>query len=124
MRLYRAGSATAKNLSPRSGIDTADLPGRPPGLSFFSTPQAALGAKGAGKVQVLETSDLPADLRLSADDPTEGGTAGHFTLAPVDGSGLVDKARLEEWASRRDGVDVDPLVEAVRSAIVQECKWP
>jgi hypothetical protein len=56
------------------------------------------------KAQGVDTDKLKPPLRAIPDDPTQGGTQGHFAIAPVDETSEVDVQQLEAWAlSRRTG---------------------
>lgn len=99
MIVYRSGSSTPRNLTPRPGKDVDTQPGRRPGLSLSITRPTE------GKCQKIDTSLLAPPLHFFPDDPTVGGSADHGTIAPVDETGEVDAAALEAWAqaARRYG---------------------
>lgn len=112
--VYRRGSFTARTFTPRSGNDTTGRPGVSPGISTSGTLEA--GIKG----QRIDLSLLRPPLMAFADDPAEGGEAGHVVIAPVDDSGAIDQPPLEEWAAYRDRDDQHPLTTSLLEAVVQQ----
>lgn len=113
--VYRSGNRTEQNFTPRPGKDTTGRPGQAPGLSTFRPYE--LGPRE--KVQVIDLTLLQSPLRAFDDDPTEGGTAGHVSIVPVDSAGEVDQALLEEWARSRGSSPAHRLTELVLAAVVQ-----
>jgi len=113
--VYRSGTRTVANFTPRPGRDTVARSGQAPGLSTSLPHELAPG----DKVQVLDLSLLQGPLRAFADDPSEGGTPGHVTIAPVDANGNIDQALLEEWADARATGATHPLTDLVLAAVVQ-----
>lgn len=111
--VYRRGSHTQRQLTPRP-TDLLAEPGTAPGLSTNATLET--GAKG----QQIDLARLPAELGAFADDPGEGGTAGHVAIAPVDAAGNLDAQRLAEWAAARDAETEHPLTTLLMQAIVQK----
>jgi hypothetical protein len=113
--VYRRGSRTSDNFTPRPDRDTSGSEGQAPGLSAFEPFQLGLGEK----VQVVDLSLLPSSLQALADDPGAGGIPGHVSIAPVNERGEVDRAVLAEWASTRGTGQVHPLTAAVLEAVVE-----
>ncbi len=74
------------------------------------------GTKG----QRIDLSLLRPPLMVFADDPAEGGEAGHVAIAPVDVSGAIDGRLLEEWASYRDREGQHPLTAMLLEAVVEQ----
>lgn len=118
MIVYRRGPATAKNFTPRPGTDTYALPGKAPGLSVWDTVQLAKKEKA----QVLDLTLLKPPLTAFPDDPSDGGDAGHFAIAPVNEYGDIDDEALDDWAAARDSGQVHPLTLLVRDAITGELR--
>src|SRR4051812_46201522 len=101
--VYRGGSPTDDNFTPRPGKDTIGQPGRTAGLSTFSTLERAV-SPGA-KAQVIDLDLLASPLQGFADDPdSEGGEEGHVSIAPATPDGDLDDSLLCEWAETR-GMD-------------------
>ena len=96
--IYRGGSDTPSNLTPRPGIDDT-------GLSAFDTPQAA--APNGGKVQVIDTTKLQLTQAIPDAPP-----AGHVSVIPADGGSIA------EWAATRGGDVVSPYTADIINAIV------
>src|SRR5690242_16848379 len=98
--VYRSGSPTDDNLTPRPGKDTTGQPGKSPGLSTFRTLEQAV-LPGA-KAQAIDLDLLGSPLRGFPDDPeSEGGEEGHVAIAPATPAGEVDRELLNQWASTR-----------------------
>jgi hypothetical protein len=116
--LYRLGRRSPGNFAPRTGKDTIGQVGRPPGLSTLESVQLGPGQLA----QVIGLDLLQPPLRPIPDDPSQGGVAGHFAIAPVDNAGLVNQSLLEEWAAARGNQPPHPLtvnlLKAVTNAIV------
>jgi RHS repeat-associated protein len=102
--LYRGGSATPNNFTPRPLIDST-------GLSTFDTLEAA--TPPGGKAQVIDVSKLKSLLAIP-DAPPEG----HVSITPE------DAALLEEWAATRGTGQVHPLTQELLDARVSEVKRP
>jgi hypothetical protein len=102
--VYRGGSNTPKNLTPRPGIDSS-------GLSTFDSLEGAV--EPGGKAQVIDVSRLKT-LVARPDAPPPG----HVSLAPKD-LGLV-----EEWAATRGMQTVHPYTQEIIEAIVGEVRRP
>jgi hypothetical protein len=102
--VYRGGSRTPKNLTPRPGIDTT-------GLSTFNTLEAATGP--GGKAQVIDTSLLKPPLQAFPDSPP-----GHVSIRPTDSALTVNPTLIDEWAATRDTGTVHPFTQNVTEAIV------
>lgn len=116
MIAYRYGSRTSDNLTPRLGKDTIGRPGQSPGVSLYSTPQAK------GKSQRIDLTQLQLPLAAFPDSLGQGGSSGHFSIAPIDPSGAVDNNLLEQWALSRGSGRTHPLTQVLLDAIVGEVK--
>jgi hypothetical protein len=116
--VYRAGSASPDNCTPRPGKDTAGEPGRAPGLSTFETLNLELGEKA----QMIDLGQIGTPVRGIPDDPCLGGRQGHVSIVPVDGSGNVDYPSLQDWAAARGTGSIHPFTQMVRNAIIQELR--
>jgi RHS repeat-associated protein len=99
--LYRGGSRTPKNMTPRPGIDTD-------GLSTFNGPDKF---NPGDKVQVIDTSKLKN--LFGRPDPSP---PGHVTVTPRDPS------QMGPWAASRDGGPIHPLTQELLDALVDEIK--
>lgn len=115
--VYRSGSATDDNLTPRAGKDTLGKPGQAPGLSTFSLLELAVAP--GGKAQAIDLDLLQWPLQGIEDDPTNGGHEGHVSIAPVNSDGRIDQGLLEEWANTRGTDRAHALTELVRNALVE-----
>ena len=102
--VYRGGSDTATNLTPRPGKDTE-------GLSTFDTPEAA--APNGGKVQVIDTSRLNCLTACPDVAPP-----GHVTITP----GSLEE--VAEWAATRETDVVHEYTQELIGAIVEEIRLP
>jgi hypothetical protein len=111
--VYRRGNLTAKQFTPRED-DTRAEPGAAPGISTDRTLED--GVKG----QRIDLGQLPAGFGAFEDDPAEGGTEGHITIAPVDENGAIHQQRLEEWARSRDSGDEHELTRLLLEAVVEK----
>jgi hypothetical protein len=100
--VYRGGSNTQKNLTPRPGVDFD-------GLSTFDTPAGA--APRGGKVQVIDTSKLKLNGAYPSAPPP-----GHVSIRPPDPS------QIPGWAATRNTGTVHPLTQDILSAIVREIR--
>ncbi len=110
--VYRRGSRSDANFTPRPGRDTVGRPGRIPGLSTVESLQP--GERG----QKIDLVRLALPLRAWADDPGLGGTAGHVSIAPVDDAGAFDQQQLDDWAASRSTGHRHALTQAVLTAVV------
>jgi hypothetical protein len=111
--VYIWGNLTADNFTPRAGKDTIGRPGQQAGLSASDV------IPPGRKAQVIDIGKLNAPLRAIPDDVEQGGTPGHFAIAPVDEMGNVDLRRLEEWAMSRGTGQTDELTQLLLNAVVQ-----
>src|SRR6184192_4083058 len=114
--IFRRGTRTAKNLTPRPGKDTVAQAGQVPGLSAYEGLELAVGEKA----QKIDLSLLKPPLAAVADDASHGGEPGHITITVLDAAGNVDQQRLEEWAASRDREQVHPLTQLLAEAVVEE----
>lgn len=106
--VYRGGSDSADNLTPRPGKDTdAGDPKR--GLSTFDSLEKAL--RPGEKAQVIDTSKLTSCGAHCTPD-------GHVSLRPG------TQEELEAWAKTRGTGDVHPLTKEVKEAVVGTVKRP
>jgi RHS repeat-associated protein len=103
--VYRGGSRTPANLTPRPGIDTT-------GLSTFDSLEAA--TKPGGKAQVIDVSKLQPPLRAIQDLSPPG----HVSITPS------DAALIEEWAATRGTDAIHPLTQNVINAIIDVVRRP
>jgi hypothetical protein len=113
MDIYRAGSKTSVNLTPRSGKDTAAPPGQKPGLSVSEAPPPGV------KAQKIDPALLVAGLAYIPDDVDKGGVSGHGVITPVKPDGEVDQPLLEEWAASRTSSTIHRLTRAVLDSIIE-----
>lgn len=102
--MYRGGSRTAQNMTPRPGIDRT-------GLSTFDNPAAA--APNGGKVQVIDTSRLRCTVACPDAPPP-----GHVSIQPRGGGSI------EDWAATRGGPEISPYTQDILGAIVDEIRLP
>jgi RHS repeat-associated protein len=101
--VYRGGSRTADNMTPRPGVDTG-------GLSTFET----LGSFRPGtKVQVINVSKLKR-LLATPDAPPPG----HVSIHPA------DLAEVADWAATRGTGQVHPYTQELLEAIIGEIRIP
>jgi hypothetical protein len=116
--VYRAGSDSDDNLTPRPEQDEKTQPGQSPGISVFE--KIELAVEPGGKAQGIDIDQLCQPLMAIPDNPDEaGGIAGHFSIAPVKLDGRVDSELLREWASTRKTGRVHWLTVLLRDAIVK-----
>ena len=102
--LFRGGSRSATNFTPRPDVDVT-------GLSAFDSLDNRLF--GPGKpVQVIQTNLLK-DLQAVRDGP-----GGHYSIRPD------DDAILAEWAASRGNDTVHPLTHEVLETIVATVRKP
>ncbi|MDB6066116.1 MAG: repeat protein [Pedosphaera sp.] len=102
--VFRGGSATADNLTPRPGKD-------PTGLSTFESIEAA--TPPGGKAQIIDTSKL-GSLKPVPDAPPPG----HVSITPK------NPALLEPWTATRGTGQIHPLTQELIDAIIGEVKRP
>lgn len=116
--VYRGGSATDDNLTPRAPADTAGDGGQSTGLSVFAALEQAVSP--GGKAQVFDLELLEHPLHAFADDPAAaGGVAGHVTIAPVTAAGEIDRDLRLQWAAQRGTGRTHELTTVLRRALVQ-----
>ena len=115
--VYRRGSNTILNLTPRDPLDLEDHPGVEPGLSVEDDP-GSLNLQKGDKYCVIDLDLLPAALRDWPDDPAGGGVAGHRVIAPATGRG-VDHGTLAAWAASRGSDPPHPLTSALLAAVTE-----
>ncbi|MCL2736601.1 MAG: hypothetical protein FWD75_08240, partial [Propionibacteriaceae bacterium] len=104
--VYRGGTRSTVNMTPRPGIDDV---GDNPGLSTWTTPEAA--APNGGNVQVIDTTKLElceARCDIAPD--------GHVAITPSDGTTVSD------WANTRGSDPPSPQTQDVINAIVGTIK--
>ena len=65
----------------------------------------------------LDLDLLPPGLKAFPDDIGAGGTPGHWTISPVDGTGQPDPVALREWVEWT-GTDPHPFTAWVQQTIV------
>jgi RHS repeat-associated protein len=99
--VYRGGSRTPDNLTPRPGRDMA---GDKRGLSTFETLEKA--TPPGGKAQAIDTSKLKCLGTHCTPD-------GHVSLRPG------TQAELEEWAATKGTGTVHPYTQEVLDAVVE-----
>src|SRR5712692_10081507 len=103
--VYRRGSASPDNCTPRPQRDTSGGPGQAPGLSTFET----IDLEPRERAQMIDLGQLKAPLRGVPDDPRFGGVESHVSIVPVDASGAVDHLGLQDWAASRGTVSIHPF---------------
>jgi hypothetical protein len=102
--VYRGGSGTPSNLTPRPGVDTT-------GLSTFDNLEAA--TQPGGKAQIIDTTRLKT-LVATPDAPPPG----HVSLHPPNLDEVTD------WAATRGTDEVHPYTQEVMDAVVGEARRP
>jgi len=102
--VYRGGSGTPSNLTPRPGVDTS-------GLSTFDNLEAA--TPPGGKAQIIDVSKLN-QLSALPDAPPPG----HVSITPG------DQALIDEWAATRGTDTVHSLTQELMDAIIGEARRP
>ena len=100
--VYREGSRSADNLTPRPGVDDT-------GLSTFDTPAAA--APNGGKVQVIDTTKLKCTVACPDAPPR-----GHVSIRPP------DAAEIPGWAGMRGTGQISSYTQDIMDAIVDEIR--
>lgn len=117
--VYRGGSLTADNFTPRTGKDTEPRPGVSPGLSVFTTLEQAVDP--GGKAQRIDLDRLSPPLQGFPDDATlEYGSEGHLSIAPTRDDGTIDSGLLEEWAATRGTDQTHDLTRNLLDAVESE----
>ncbi|HUY33714.1 MAG TPA: hypothetical protein VMV69_13270 [Pirellulales bacterium] len=112
MIVYIWGNKTADNFTPRPGKDTVGRPGQQPGLS------ASQIIPPRGKAQGIDINKLKPPLKVFPDDTQQGGTPGHYAIAPADATGKVDAKSLADWAISRGSGQVHELTQILFDAVV------
>jgi hypothetical protein len=110
--VYIWGNLTDNNFTPREK-DTKGRPGQFPGLS------ASVSIQPGRKAQGLDTSKLTPPLCALPDDVSQGGTPGHYAIAPLRENGEVDVAGLEAWAKSRDAGEKHDFTQILLNAVVE-----
>jgi hypothetical protein len=103
--VYRGGSDTPYNLTPRPGVDTT-------GLSTFDNLESAV--KPGDKAQAIDVSKLKPPLRAAPDPEPPG----HVSITPD------DPALIEEWAATRGTGTVHPFTQNIIDAIIGSVRRP
>ena len=116
MIVYIWGNLTPDNFTPRPSKDTLGRPGQKPGLSASSMIPPGRKAQG------VDISKLKPPLAACPDDPSRGGTPGHFSIAPTDKEGEVDIRSLEAWARSRGTNSIHEFTQALLDAVVEPNK--
>jgi hypothetical protein len=111
--VYVWGNLTADNFTPRPGKDTIGRPGQQAGLS------ASDAISGGRKAQGIDIDKLKPPSKAIPDDAKQGGTPGHFAIAPVDEMGAVDVKQLEAWAMSRGTGQTHELTQILLDAVVE-----
>jgi hypothetical protein len=111
--VYIWGNLTADNFTPRPGKDTIGGPGQKAGLS------ASEAIPPGKKAQGIDTDKLKLPIKAIPDELEQGGTPGHFAIAPVDESGEVDVKQLEAWAMSRGTGQTHDFTQILLDAIVE-----
>lgn len=107
--VYRGGSRTPDNLTPRPGIDIR-------GLSTFETLEFAV--QPGGKAQAINVSRLPVPLVAVPDAPPPG----HVSIRP--GFELTPEVLqvTPEWAASRGTGVTHPYTQALMDAVIGEIR--
>jgi hypothetical protein len=111
--VYIWGNLTRDNFTPRPGKDTVGRLGQSAGLSASGT--VPRGRKSQG----IDTEKLKPPLKAIPDDIGRGGTAGHFSIAPVGDDGEVDLMQLETSARTRGSPETHELTQILLDAVVR-----
>jgi hypothetical protein len=111
--VYIWGNLTSDNFTPRPGKDTIARPGQQAGLSASDV--IPVGRKAQG----IDIDKLKLPLRAFPDDPKQGGTPGHFAIAPVDEMGVVAIEQLEAWAMSRGTGKTYEFTQILLDAVVE-----
>jgi RHS repeat-associated protein len=102
--VYRGGSATASNFTPRPGLDST-------GLSTFDNLEAATGP--GGKAQIIDLGRL-----TSLSGVPDAPPPGHVSITPG------DAALLEEWSATRGTEVIHRFTQELLDAVVGVAKRP
>lgn len=113
MIVYIWGNLTSDNFTPRAGKDTIGRPGQKAGLSASATIPPGRKAQG------IDIDKLKAPLKAIPDDTNQGGTSGHFAIAPVDHAGEVDVKQLQAWAMARGTGQTHEFTQILLDAVVE-----
>jgi hypothetical protein len=111
--VYIWGNLTSDNFTPRPGKDTIGGPGQQAGLSASDEIQTGKKAQG------IDIDKLKPPLKAIPDDERQGGTPGHFAIAPVDEKGKVDVKQLEAWAMSRGSGQTHEFTQILLDAVVE-----
>jgi len=111
--VYIWGNLTSDNFTPRAGKDTVARAGQQPGLS------ASAAIPPGRKAQGIDIGKLKLPLRAFPDDPQQGGTPGHFAIAPVDEKGAVDVKSLQAWAMSSGTGPCHEFTQILLDAVVE-----
>jgi hypothetical protein len=106
--VFRSGSLTPSNLTPRPDKDTV---GPMRGLSFYDD-AAKVPGKGKLNVRVIDTDKLAPPLGVVR----HGG--GHVSIVPLAQDRTIDDAALERWAAARGTDETHELTQRVLDAVV------
>lgn len=117
MIVYVWGNLTSDNFTPRIGKDTVGRPGQKAGLSASSLIPSGRKAQG------IDINKLKLPLKAIPDDIAQGGTPGHFSIAPVDTMGEVDGNGLEAWAISRGTGETHEFTRLLLDAVVEPNAW-
>jgi len=111
--IYRSGSDTTSNLTPRPGKDDVIGGGQSHAGLSLTVKEPRPGEKA-----------VPVDvgkLRQCGLVAVQDSASGHVSVFPVDAAGKCDEARLKQWAATRPGLQqggtADPLSAALKGAV-------
>lgn len=68
---------------------------------------------------MINSEKLKPPLKAITDDATQGGIAGHFSIAPVNATGEVDLSLLEAWAAARGTGQMHKFTQLLLDAVVK-----
>jgi hypothetical protein len=111
--VYIWGNLTSDNFTPRPGKDTIGQPGQQAGLS------ARDAIPPGRKAQGIDIDKIKPPLRAIPDDTKQGGTPGHFAIAPVDEKGEVDVKQLQAWAMSRGSGQTHEFTQLLLDAVAE-----
>jgi hypothetical protein len=111
--VYIWGNLTSDNFTPRPGKDTVGKQGQQPGLSASDVIPPGRKAQG------IDVGKLKLPLMAFPDDLKQGGSPGHFAIAPADDGGEVDIVKLEAWALSRGTGNTHELTQILLDAVVE-----
>lgn len=109
--VYRNGSRSDRNMTPRSGDVSSDL--RDAGLSTWRELAGAI--EPGGKGQKIDLALLDSSVIGCYQDED-----GHVAIVPVEAAGMLDMMKLAEWASARNTSAPHPLTTMIVNAIVDD----